>query len=260
MRSSSENMEAPELNLLTALPLTLSRCIVLLLPVDQRARCATVCRGWRALLANTSLWTRLDLLGSTAFLPQALQPNLVERLLHNAPQLQTLYLTAVCTDDTALAMARSEQPFGSVQLLGLSVLVEANRPSVEAKILALAAALPAHRSLRELHLAGDRFPNRRRVILTGAAVSGALVDAALAVQLSTLILSDCQLSAAFAVELARLLGGSALTTLTLCRCVGLLHTAASAAVLAAALRANARLTSLSLSQAWACGKLLFFQA
>jgi hypothetical protein len=31
------------------------------LPVDERARCATVCRGRRALLADARLWTRLDL-------------------------------------------------------------------------------------------------------------------------------------------------------------------------------------------------------
>jgi hypothetical protein len=30
------------------------------LPVDSRARCACVCRGWRAVLAERSLWTRLD--------------------------------------------------------------------------------------------------------------------------------------------------------------------------------------------------------
>jgi hypothetical protein len=32
-----------------------------LLPVDQRMRCAEVCRGWRATLRDHSLWTRLDL-------------------------------------------------------------------------------------------------------------------------------------------------------------------------------------------------------
>jgi hypothetical protein len=31
-----------------------------LLPVDQRLRCAEVCRGWRAVLSDASLWLRLD--------------------------------------------------------------------------------------------------------------------------------------------------------------------------------------------------------
>jgi hypothetical protein len=45
---------------LSALPPTLAHRIFALLPVDQRARSATVCRGWRALLADACLWTRLD--------------------------------------------------------------------------------------------------------------------------------------------------------------------------------------------------------
>ena len=46
---------------LSSLPHALVGRILLLLPVDQRARCATVCRGWHKLLADCSLWTRLDL-------------------------------------------------------------------------------------------------------------------------------------------------------------------------------------------------------
>ena len=51
----------PEPATLLSLPLILAHRIVLALPVEQRARCATVCRGWRALLAESSLWSRLDL-------------------------------------------------------------------------------------------------------------------------------------------------------------------------------------------------------
>jgi hypothetical protein len=43
---------------------SLPHAVVLLvfaqLPVDLRARCACVCRGWRAALCERSLWTRLD--------------------------------------------------------------------------------------------------------------------------------------------------------------------------------------------------------
>jgi hypothetical protein len=46
---------------LSALPLVLLHRIFALLPVDARARSACVCRAWRVLLDDSSLWTRLDL-------------------------------------------------------------------------------------------------------------------------------------------------------------------------------------------------------
>jgi hypothetical protein len=45
----------------TALPLSLLHMIWLALPPDARARCAAVCRAWRAGLDDARLWTRLDL-------------------------------------------------------------------------------------------------------------------------------------------------------------------------------------------------------
>jgi hypothetical protein len=48
----------------TTAPAPLPHVVVLLifaqLPVDLRARCSCVCRGWRAALSERSLWTRLD--------------------------------------------------------------------------------------------------------------------------------------------------------------------------------------------------------
>jgi hypothetical protein len=46
---------------LAPLPYALVLYIFSLLPVDQRLRCAEVCRGWRAVLSDASLWLRLDL-------------------------------------------------------------------------------------------------------------------------------------------------------------------------------------------------------
>jgi hypothetical protein len=46
---------------LSPLPLSLVVHIFSLLPADERARCALVCRGWRVTLDELSLWTRLDL-------------------------------------------------------------------------------------------------------------------------------------------------------------------------------------------------------
>jgi hypothetical protein len=41
---------------LAPLPHALALYIFSLLPVDQRMRCAEVCRGWRAVLSDASLW------------------------------------------------------------------------------------------------------------------------------------------------------------------------------------------------------------
>jgi hypothetical protein len=46
---------------LAPLPLPLVLYIFSLLPVDSRLRCLEVCRGWRAVFSERSLWTRLDL-------------------------------------------------------------------------------------------------------------------------------------------------------------------------------------------------------
>jgi hypothetical protein len=46
---------------LLSLPLPLIRHIFSLLPVDCRLRCSEVCRDWRGVLLERSLWTRLDL-------------------------------------------------------------------------------------------------------------------------------------------------------------------------------------------------------
>jgi hypothetical protein len=45
---------------LSPLPPALVQQIFLLLTVDERARCACVCRGWRAAVSERCLWTRLD--------------------------------------------------------------------------------------------------------------------------------------------------------------------------------------------------------
>jgi hypothetical protein len=50
-----------ESNPIDVLPPALLRAVFALVPADQRARAACVCRGWRAFLADPSLWLRLDL-------------------------------------------------------------------------------------------------------------------------------------------------------------------------------------------------------
>jgi hypothetical protein len=46
---------------LSPLPHAVVLAIFARLPADVRARCALVCRGWRAVVSEPSLWTRLDL-------------------------------------------------------------------------------------------------------------------------------------------------------------------------------------------------------
>jgi hypothetical protein len=56
-----EAAAAPAGDPFAALPHALALALFALLPVDQRMRCAEVCRGWRAVLSDASLWLRVDL-------------------------------------------------------------------------------------------------------------------------------------------------------------------------------------------------------
>lgn len=47
--------------ILLALPPVLQRAVMTRLPADAKARCACVCRAWRAALQEPSLWQDLDL-------------------------------------------------------------------------------------------------------------------------------------------------------------------------------------------------------
>ena len=48
---------------LAPLPLAVVHRVFLLLPAEERARAACVCRGWRAVLADPAVWTHVDLAG-----------------------------------------------------------------------------------------------------------------------------------------------------------------------------------------------------
>ncbi len=65
-RSAAARRVAP--TPLDVLPPAVAQHIFSLLPVDARLRAAAVCRSWRALLAERSLWTRLDLSAVRPFL------------------------------------------------------------------------------------------------------------------------------------------------------------------------------------------------
>jgi hypothetical protein len=279
-----------------------------LLPVDCRLRCAEVCRSWRSVLLECSLWTRLDLSRASgvrvrnsaergaldALLRcaaaracgglQALKIDtcltsdaaLLEAAAANAGALCELHATRAACDDNArvrgfkpddaaalLSAApllrvfaadlygeyegaaatvtrralRNEAPFGPLRVRHL--YVPGLRGEDEASVVALAADVAAHTSLEGLHL--------QYAPLGSPAALDAVVDAALARRLQSVTLDTCHLSPASAPALARLLSSDALTTL---RCVdAVLLDAPAGRLLAAALRANVTLMSLTLINA-----------
>jgi hypothetical protein len=280
---------------LSPLPLCVVLHIFSLLPVDDRLRCAEVCRGWRSVLLERSLWTRLDLSATSGVrvrarigaldsllrcaaaraggglqslhvikdhvTPEALlavaaanagalrelhthrdkpysgfTPDQVEALCGAAPLLRT-FTTDLCdttgnVQDVGRAL-RNEAPFGPLRVRHLSANLH---DEDEADVSAFTAEVAAHASLCGLEL--------RYASLGTPAALDAVVEAALARRLQTVDLFECGLSPASVPALTRLLARDALTTLA-CSCMFLLDVPA-ARVLAAALRANSTLTSLSL--------------
>jgi hypothetical protein len=294
MEEEEEEEDAP-LTLLS-LPLLLVLHIFSLLPVDCRLRCAEVCRGWRAVLSERSLWTRLELtaesgvrvpvarnetldsllrcaaaraggslqslqvimncithtalLEVTAANASALRelrmhpgPDIwgfmsaeVEALLGAAPLLHTFAIDLFCDDMDMQAARRALRNEALFEPLRVQNLCASLRHVDEAGVMAFAADVAAHASLKALALHAARLEN-------GAALD-AVVDAALTRRLTSVSPEDCVLSPASAPALARLLGSSVLTTLE-CTYTHLIDGPASD-VLAFALHANATLTSLTL--------------
>jgi hypothetical protein len=283
---------------LAQLPFSVVLHIFSLLPVDCRLRCSEVCRGWRAVLLERSLWTQLDLtaegggrareganrgaldgllrcaaaraggglmsLQVNTHLTHApllevvaanagslrelhahgdepysgLTPDEVEALCGAAPLLRT-FATDLYGNNADVQVVRralrNEAPFGPLRVGHLCA--DLYRVD-EAGVIAFAADVAAHASLSGLEL--------EHASLDTPAALDAVVDAALARRLRTVDLCGCGLSPASAPALTRLLACDALTTLA---CWDTLMDVSAARVLAAALRANSTLTSLSLNDA-----------
>jgi hypothetical protein len=286
---------------LSPLPLSVVLHIFSLLPVDCRLRCAEVCRCWRSVLTERSLWTRLDLSVTSGVFVRAppdfrkpldallrcaavrsggaLQSLHInggcvshetllevvaanggalgelhardgvtwngfsaaegEALLSAAPLLRVFGTGMYCTDEDAQVARRAlrnEAPFGPLRVHTLYAEVDID----EAAVLAFAADVAAHASLRGLVLFGAP--------LSTAAALDAVVDAALARRMQAVTLNYCGITPASAPALARLLRSDALTTLECWGNTNMLD-APAAAELAAALRDNATLTSLKVCDA-----------
>jgi hypothetical protein len=162
----------------------------------------------------------------------------VERLLQAAPQLAACHADVFDGSNVADArrMLRNEPPFQPLRLRTLHV--NFSDDADEASVHEVAADMAAHASLKQVDLSDA--PLRTLASLD------AVVDAVLTRQMYSLFFLHCRLSPASVPVLARLLGGGALTTLSICQLDQRLLDGPAAALLGPALRANATLTSLCL--------------
>jgi hypothetical protein len=130
---------------------------------------------------------------------------------------------------------RNEPPYGPLHIRRLNFYMRQHAHEGLAGVLALAADVAVHGSLQEVQL----FDADLR---TAAAVD-AIVDAAVTRRLRAVLFSECALTPASVPALVRLIGGGALTALTVLEQPQLLDVP-GATLLGAALRANTRLTML----------------
>ncbi len=92
------------------LPPALFAKVLLLLPVDARAVCAAVCKGWHNTLADRALWARLDLKADCCGMACA---RVTDALLRGAAAKARGGLTAL--DVTGCKHSDARRPAGSCQ-------------------------------------------------------------------------------------------------------------------------------------------------
>jgi hypothetical protein len=162
----------------------------------------------------------------------------VVRLLQAAPQLTACHADVLGDNSVADArrMLRYEPPFQPLRLRALCVVFHGGGAD-EATTLTLAADLAAHASLKCVKMHNG--------MLHTLVALDAVVDAALAREMTSLQMYNCRISPASAPALARLLSGGTLTELVMGQNTQLLDTP-SVALLGDALRANSTLTSFAL--------------
>jgi hypothetical protein len=158
-----------------------------------------------------------------------------EAVLRAAPPQCVVEADAFEMYENVQPMLRNQPPFQALRLRQLQLAGGVWRDGhAPAQVAALAAELVAHPSLRAVRL--------WNAPLDSLAALEAVVDAALALRLTKLLLENCRVSPASAVALPRLLRGDALRELALDAVLD----AHAAALLADALRGNRTLTSLKL--------------
>jgi hypothetical protein len=180
-------------------------------------------------------------IGGPPFSTQMLSAKTLESIVHALPDVAC---NAYCSDvATTVAdsrrMLRNEPPFERLRLRGLCVNFERNG----AAAAALVADIAAHASLKSLFLAN--------AALSTIAALDPVVDALLACSVPSVTFLECRLMPETLPAVARLLGSTALTDLSIHVLIGpwLLGApgnAPGAVLLAAALRANTTIISLEL--------------
>jgi hypothetical protein len=169
---------------------------------------------------------------------EPLEADELEGLLDALPRLAVCEVDVECHDlMLAHRLLRNEPPFAPLQLHTFEFDGVDADPD-EADVLALAADIASHAHVRWLDLS--------YVPLGTAAALDALVEAALARQLTSVTLQLCDLSPVSAPALVRLVGGGALAELDICGGGRQLLDVPAALALGDALRANGMLTTLLL--------------
>ena len=166
----------------------------------------------------------------------------VENLARAAPQLRLLYAVVMTSVASVARLLRNDPPFVSLRLHDLEIdgdNVDDPTATVVADVLAFAAALPGHASLRELGC-------YRVLPLHEPVVLDALAAAVTASTLRNLCFTECNLSPASVPALARMLGGGTLTTLEIDGGRAPLLDAPAAVQFADAIAAHLTLLQLSL--------------
>jgi hypothetical protein len=183
---------------------------------------------------------------AVGYMPQ-LERDEISALLLAAPRLTALHANARCTTVTdAGVLLRCEAPFAALRLRRLSVTWLDFWGGLDdvPTIFTLAADVAANPYLSELQLVNAWLNTPERL--------GAVVDAALARRFSVVHLTNCNLFPICVPELARLLGSSALRSLTISNFNGQLLNVLFVAPFVDALVANTTLREFSLvcSNVW----------
>jgi len=274
LRSASE--------LHNALPEEALRVIMLALPVDARARAACVCRGWRAFLADPSLWQVLDLTPAGGVAWQRVTENLVRGALRRAAgKLRSLSFIHVSTELSALLLDLIESNGAELQQVSANVFVHMQRiqavcaaaPRLQAlnirvsgtcqQLLSWLRNFPPVLRIQELRVhcegmtaadshalaaamaAHEPLKGLTLTALQSAPGLNALMNVAVDRRFSRLTLTDCVLDAETVPLLARLLQRGSLIKLEVA-CAGFLHAQEASTLLCAALRTCRTLTQLEL--------------
>jgi hypothetical protein len=133
---------------LSPLPHAVVLHIFSLLPVDCRLRCAEVCRGWRSVLLERSLWTRLDLSGTSGV------TTVSDRLLRTAAARARGELQALDVSDFAPVSDRALLAVATANAAALTELRSVHDAQYELRahnVDVLRALLAAAPRLRALH-------------------------------------------------------------------------------------------------------------